>query len=854
MVDVGISYSHRDTTAAVALRAACIQAGLSVWMDDPGSGGEAAGDLGIPIGRAHWDVIEREFAEAIVIMALDTPSWRASDYCQREYQRCEELGKWIVHTSQDEAPSAALAAARQIEDQKPLLLAHARLAERVVAADSRATWLQRWFGQAIGADAQTLLSTDLARTGLSITEPIRKVAANDVRMAQQARRRLRTVSVTVVAVLATLAIGAGVAWGLASVFSAHALVSAKHAEAIALAAQSAKETDTLTAIAQARRAVALDPEGPGVAALAAAQVSDKRLRTLVLPPDQYVGGAWAAATPTVLAYTELSVTPVNADTGAVGKRVSVKNTIYPGLFVAGPDGKTAVYVDFNDRLNWLNLVTGASRLLGPVDITSIDLSNDGLLWWGSASATLSSAPYPADGALGEPTTTKLTTPAIAVDAVTTQVAYIGDDAEVHLLWRSGNVLTPGPSQQLHEAPNMPAGGYRSSISDCGGVLYGSYDQALVGTQFRWEPASGSFEQSGITRSSAPVCVNTAAWASDATRGVVQDPSKDLLLDLGADTDRYFAVSDPLHERFAQLSPAPARLFVLNPDTMEVVKDYTAPDSAQIVLENRVWIVGPDGQLFDASTGATGGRLPGTTAQGDSLAQYIASSGCDAIVPTNGQLFHIGCDGAVNALSVPFAGARDLRAGAYRDHFVLTKTSEVVLLHGGGEVADTIPLPWATSADWGQDADVSPDGSKLAVVDQLGQIHVVALSRPNNWTTLPIAVPAGENQISFTARGDIVVLASNRLVTLMTDKGRTIAVSATSAEDERMNVQGHDVILSSLSGAGVVLDDRTLAVLQNLSTGMFVEQANGTLRGIALYSSTTPTTASSAFTITLPAIR
>jgi hypothetical protein len=70
-----------------------------------------------------------------------------------------------------------------------------------------------------------------------------------------------------------------------------------------------------------------------------------------------------------------------------------------------------------------------------------------------------------------------------------------------------------------------------------------------------------------------------------------------------------------------------------------------------------------------------------------------------------------------------------------------------------------------------------------------KIHIAALANPSEWTTLSVTVLAGASQISYTPAEDLVVLGSDKPVMSLTTKGRTIAVTATFSDGERMNVQG-----------------------------------------------------------------
>ncbi|HEY8589864.1 MAG TPA: toll/interleukin-1 receptor domain-containing protein, partial [Naasia sp.] len=83
MADIAISYAHADADAAQELRTLLVAAGHEVWMDDPGND-DVGQDVGIPVGREHWEVIRREFATAHLVIGVATAAWRRSAYCERE--------------------------------------------------------------------------------------------------------------------------------------------------------------------------------------------------------------------------------------------------------------------------------------------------------------------------------------------------------------------------------------------------------------------------------------------------------------------------------------------------------------------------------------------------------------------------------------------------------------------------------------------------------------------------------------------------------------------------------------------------------------------------------------------------
>lgn len=854
MADIGISYSHQDTQVALTLRHACIEAGLTVWMDDPGVDDTGESEVGIPIGRAHWDVIEREFAGASAILALDSPEWRSSKYCQRENTRCEELGKWVVLVDPND-PSALIAEVKgRLLANRDLFDAHARIAMRAVAGDNKRTLLQGWLPRSNSADARALVSNGLGASGLSITEALRGILAEDVAAERSSRRRLRGAATVATSTLVILVIGSMVGWLLAERFSVDALAAQHRAEARALVEQSGRETDTVKAIADARRALALAPSAGASSALTKSTIADKRLRAINLPPDEYVGASWASSSPIVLAYSTASVVSVNTQSGRVSPPVAVGSHIYPGVLVAGPDGRTAVYRNRKGSLTWIDLKSGEERQLGVESVTAIDISEDGLLWWATAQTSLAWAPYPAQGILTDVRSAQLPTTAKAVDAVLGEVAIVGDDAVVYLLKRQDGGLKPDAQTPVSGLPHSKGlGAYGASISDCGGVIYGSYTPSVLGTSFRWRPSDpNAVAQTATTKSSAPVCTLGEAFSSQTTRGDVSSfgGARSMLLDPSA--NRYLGVGDPLHERFAELSAEPSRLYVVDPLTAATAVKFEGEISGQFVFDDREWLIGSDERLTDASTGYLGGTVPGTASEARQMSRFIQRLGCDALMMTNDSLVHVDCEGVVRPLPISMKGVRSLRAGADGKHFVVGFLDSVTLLHPDGSLDLTVGVPWSSKKRYIRDADISPDGSSFAAIDSLGVVRVTKAAGSAKWTVLLEALTPGNSQLAYTTDGNLLILGSDRLVRLLDRRSRTLAIQVVPSSNTSLRVSGGVVVLSSATGGGLVIDADTLGVIEKLPTGMFDRQANGTLRGLAQYSSN-GVNVTSASDMTLPAI-
>lgn len=257
MADIAISYAHCDVDDAIALRASLLAIGCTVWMDDPGENADAS-STGIPVGRAHWEVIEKELAAALQIVVIDRLEWRTREYCQKEYRLCQSLGKSIILLTPNDLVTAAPQISATIAANERVLAAHARLASRALSPRERHSWLQRIVFQRAAHDAE-LVTTAHPGAGVEMTPLLREVAEEEIRTAQNTRRRLRSIGTQIVSGLLVLAVLAGIAWRLSSGWSREAVSAERAAEALELASQSSTAVDTVRGVSLAEQAVKHDP-------------------------------------------------------------------------------------------------------------------------------------------------------------------------------------------------------------------------------------------------------------------------------------------------------------------------------------------------------------------------------------------------------------------------------------------------------------------------------------------------------------------------------------------------------------------------------------------------------------------
>jgi len=88
---VFISYSRTDLELAVPLLDWLRSVGLDPWLDQ----------TSIPVSVPWFDEITKAVRQAELVLVVDSPAWRGSANCQKEFQLARELGKEVVILDSD---------------------------------------------------------------------------------------------------------------------------------------------------------------------------------------------------------------------------------------------------------------------------------------------------------------------------------------------------------------------------------------------------------------------------------------------------------------------------------------------------------------------------------------------------------------------------------------------------------------------------------------------------------------------------------------------------------------------------------------------------------------------------------
>lgn len=822
MAEIAISYAHVDTPIALELRSLLVSAGRRVWMDDARD--DDAQSVGIPVGGAHWDVIEREFADAEVILVVDTQSWRESEYCQQEFHRCRELGKWILFWTEEHADAVLNELTVGLRENERALTAHARIASTVVAGRGV---LSRWqavlFARKAG-DAEFLLSDDLA--DVEMTPLIRGAVEEDVRVSSEARRTLRRAGMAVVACFAILAVASVIAAILAQRFAEGAADAARTAEAAALIVQSQQDTDTLRAIRSAQQASQLDPGERASAAVTAAVLRDSRMRSIDLPPGEYLGAAWAADAPVVLVYSRDRILVVDTETGLVGEAIPVTLGISGQRLVAGADGTTAVFVTAESSLGWIDLASGSEAVIASPAISALAVSASDQLVWSTRDAVLHVAPYPTQPTIDAESTTPLTAYArsLDVDSNTGEVAVLDDLGWMRLFDLTDPGLAETTARIVSTTESFTGlSSYRTSITLCDGRVYGTYIPALRGVSFAW--VDDQLTSAVALQATPHVCTADDAASALVTRGDPELFSDDTSIVMPDDLGRFFSVRDPQHARISFLSIAPARLLVVNEENA-ITRTRLGSVSDIVPLSTSLLGSTDSADLVDVETGDLITSLSSSIVPG-----AIALRDCDALIVDQDNVLHVDCDGSATPI-LASEGFRSIRTGSDGKHFVVCYEDRVVLVSADGVPEPAIALTWLSQLGVPADADISPDGDRLAIADVLGGVHVVILANPETPITANEGGPAGNiNQIAYLPNGELLALGADGIGRRYSDKLALVGAADLGVKAGTLVVSNDRVYASN--GESRVFDANSLIFLESVPRAQLLpnEASKGAVEGI-----------------------
>ena len=280
--DALISYSAREAPRAERLVSALHEAKLSVWFDKLKRQVEGMGphESLLPPGSDHWKAIARAIDSSAVLLVLDSPLWRASEYCQQELAHALARGKRVVAlgSPESETPFAAVrlgaedfpGAIAAVHEGLRVSSAHARL---TVATHSSSGGRRSLATIGSAGDATLLARADSRGIGIVLTPEMSECVTRTLRRSQRRRRTLMAMSSGVLAVVAVLAAVAIFASRSAQESSDRAKAAARHVQALSEATVSEGVNNTLVRLTTAERAVSLEQNSITVGALGDALAS-----------------------------------------------------------------------------------------------------------------------------------------------------------------------------------------------------------------------------------------------------------------------------------------------------------------------------------------------------------------------------------------------------------------------------------------------------------------------------------------------------------------------------------------------------------------------------------------------------
>jgi hypothetical protein len=395
--DAAISYAKEETARLEEAEAILVRDGLSVWTDRGllrlGEGEDA--ERLVPAGIEHWEAIRDGIDHSATFVFLDSPLWRASEYCRKEHAHAHERGMRMIALG-GVAGGRADAGARVPEGDPGALVAAVRGGLDVSRAHARVRVAAFTAVEAVATpneevtseDVTTLAEVHLEGLGMSLSPPM--TARMDEALAHHRRRRRRVgtlvgTAIVVAAVLAAIAVIAGIA---AQQDRGRAADVARHVESLAVAAASESSANTFARLAQARRAIGLEQNATTVAALRDAVESFGKGISMRLAKDEPIALAVADDGDVATVQHSGAVTLVAAAGDRAQREVAAEAAGAGPSLVFAPDGSKLVVVrreggaaevvDFKTAR--LTRVAGTANLVGVLfasDRRAIAVSHDG---------------------------------------------------------------------------------------------------------------------------------------------------------------------------------------------------------------------------------------------------------------------------------------------------------------------------------------------------------------------------------------------------------------------------------------------------------------------------------------------
>lgn len=356
MFHVFVSYSSANREVAEQFVRDLTSRDLSVWMDDADAErGDTA--MGVPAGTRWRDSIRDGVDASLLVVILDSPTWRTSAACRWEYSLALAAGKRtaVVPVAVDEGEGDSPAATVErpagtgavdwvavlAAEHEDVAQAHSRLLR--IEQDDRTGVLARWFGHADAADdVATVLGAQLAPIGLSLTDRHRSVIEPTLAAEAARRTRVRTARVAALTMVALLTVAAMISGVVAFQANGRSQQERRHQVSVL----SAGEAVAARTSEESREALERGSEAADTVALAAAaQVvasRDKDSEVLYSGVRNPTGVAISDDGQTIVVTERQHLTVLRADRGPV--RIEAPERIgRAGVTLAG-DGTVATFL------------------------------------------------------------------------------------------------------------------------------------------------------------------------------------------------------------------------------------------------------------------------------------------------------------------------------------------------------------------------------------------------------------------------------------------------------------------------------------------------------------------------------
>ncbi|MEV7663518.1 toll/interleukin-1 receptor domain-containing protein [Paenarthrobacter sp. NPDC089316] len=388
-----ISYTSSDRDQAQLVADTLRSCGHSVWMDTSTDDHGGLVLPGIPGGQQHWATIKAAIDEASTFLVLETEAWHKSEYCLREHQYAQDVGKRIAALGEPSDGVELGAIARAPASNPSGLLP--QLAEGNDAASTHARLVSELtqnprtrIGRQQVKDAELLSTAPLPQLGLTMNRELRDRVAALLRAGQKRQRWLRGATAIVISLLLALSAIATLANKQASESSSAAAERADYAASLQLAQQAIQAQTTVEALQLAQRGLSLNSNDATRAALKAVESSSFR-STTVIPSGTSSSAAVSDDGRVALVIQGSSLHITDAAAGQV-TTLQLKSGSSRRLII-GPDGRTGYWVDASGALSCVDVQERHVTEAVQSRVVAISVNEGGTLWWLDANGDLFSS-------------------------------------------------------------------------------------------------------------------------------------------------------------------------------------------------------------------------------------------------------------------------------------------------------------------------------------------------------------------------------------------------------------------------------------------------------------------------------